>query len=50
MRGRLGERKATEDRELFLQREDRERGGEYGTLREYRKALSPKVAGEKEKE
>ena len=49
-RGELGERKAAEGRELFLQREDREKWREGGAQKSAGKALSLKVAGEKEKE
>ena len=44
-RGELGERGAVEGRELFLWREDRERGGESAG-----KALPQKISGGKEKE
>ena len=37
-----GERKAMEGRELFLQRKDREREGQAGTLGKYRKSTAPK--------
>ena len=43
-RDELGEREATECREWYLWREDRERGESTA------KALLPKVAGDKEKE
>ena len=50
-KGEQGERKATEARELFLQREDRERErGRVQHIRLCKKSTPPKVAGEKERE
>ena len=46
----LGERKAKEDREPFLPRENRESRGECGTSGECRKTTPPTVAGERESE
>ena len=48
-RGEVGERKATEGRELFLQREDKEKGGECSKLRLCNKCNPWKVAAEKER-
>ena len=48
-RGKLGERKAMEGRELFLQREERE-VGECGASGSCKRSTLLKVAGEKEKE
>ena len=48
-RGELREREAMEGRELFLQREDRERGKNAAQWENTGKALPLKVAGGKEK-
>ena len=48
-RGELGERKATEGRELFCgERMGKEKAGECGTSGLLNKSSPPKVAGEKE--